>query len=76
MDVFHMHGYKNQATCMTTDLKVNKHLITGMCFYTSHDATSQFLCHFMPTRTTKINIGITEFLYVFSPETTDIPIKR
>jgi hypothetical protein len=77
MEVFHMHGYKNQATRMTTDVKVRKHLITGLCFYTTpHDATSQLLCHFMPTRTTKINIGITEFLYVFSPETTDILIKR
>jgi len=31
-EVFHMHGYKNQATCMTTNLKVRKHSITGMCF--------------------------------------------
>jgi hypothetical protein len=33
-----------------------------------HDATSQL----KPTRTTKINTGSTEFLYVFSPKTTDI----
>jgi len=71
MEVFHVHGYKNQATSVTTDFKVSKHLITGMCFYT----TSQLLCHFMPTRT-RINTGITEFLYIFSPETTDILIKR
>jgi hypothetical protein len=70
-EVFHVHGHKNQATCMTTDRKGSKHLITGICFYT----TSQMLCHFMSTRTTKINIGITEFLYVFSPETTAILIK-